>query len=173
MSTGYQFGAGIGQWASILYRMNIRCAAITLCLILLTACSPYQLQGRVVEGKATQVLVVSPNDSRLNEEPVYEATVELTLDPSSISPKRLGQIVTDDRGNFVLDIDATGAGSFMEYDLGILVTAQKHRNVWQTIKLPSAKKRLLVIMTTGSAGPPPPKDILKESLQLKDRFMGQ
>ncbi|MFG0247809.1 MAG: hypothetical protein ACF8OB_02895, partial [Phycisphaeraceae bacterium JB051] len=85
----------------------------------------------------------------------------------------LGTVVSDGNGDFVLDIEAMGAGSFQEYDLGILITAPKHRNLWQTIKLPSAKKRLLVMMKKGAAGPPPPGDILRESLQLKDRFMGQ
>ncbi len=139
----------------------------------LGACSPYQLKGRVVVGSEQLVSQVSANDPRLDEEPLPGATIELTLDPSSISPKRLGTIVSDGNGDFILDIQAMGAGSFQEYDLGILITAPKHRNLWQTIKLPSAKKRLLVMMKRGAAGPPPPGDILKESLQLKDRFMGQ
>lgn len=163
------------QGTSNFRRMILRCSAagMLLCLTFLTACSPYQLRGRVVEGNTERVLIVGADDSRLNEMPVANATVELTLDPSSITPRRLGEVVTDEHGDFVMDVTAMGAGSFQEYDLGILVTAKKHRNVWQTILLPSAKKRLLVIMASGSTGPNPPKDILKESLELKDRFMNQ
>ena len=151
--------------------------AMSLVLLLvgitLGGCSPYQLQGRVVVGSEQLITPVNVNDPRMQEEPLAGATIELTLDPSSISPKRLGTVVSDGNGDFTLDISAMGAGSFQEYDLGILITAPKHRNLWQTIKLPSAKKRLLVMMKKGAAGPPPPGDILKESLQLKDRFMGQ
>ena len=154
--------------------MSIICVtfAALMCLSM-TACSSYQLQGRVVVGLEPQVLIVSPDDKRLDEEPLSAASIELTLDPSSISPKRLGIVTSDENGDFVMPIDAMGAGSFQEYQLGILITAPKHRNVWQTLKLPSAKKRLLVIMAKGPAGPPPPQDIIKESMQLKDRFMGQ
>ena len=160
-------------WASSRRAVSVVVACVVLLSLVMTGCSPYQLQGRIVEGKTPQVLVVNANDKRLSAEPLEGASIELTLDPSSISPQRLGKVVSDENGDFVMPEDAMGAGSFQEYDLGILITAPKHRNIWQTLKLPSAKKRLLVIMATGSAGPPPPQDILKESLQLKDRFMAQ
>ncbi|MBL4700008.1 MAG: hypothetical protein JKX85_02015 [Phycisphaeraceae bacterium] len=163
----------ISQIKPALGRTMILCLMCIVVCVGITGCSPYQLRGKVVMGNQSVLASVSAQDSRLSADPIENATVELTLDPSSISPKQLGQVVTDIHGNFVLDIEAMGAGSFQEYDLGILVTAKNHKNVWQTIKLPSRKKQLLVIMTTGNAGPKPPRDILKESLQLKDRFMGQ
>lgn len=149
------------------------CLLFVLANIHLTGCSPYQLRGRVVMGNQSQVLAVSPKDNRLTADPIENAIIELTLDPSSISPQQLGQLQTNSQGDFVIDVDAMGAGSFQEYQLGILVTAKNHRNIWQTIKLPAADKYLLIIMTTGSSGPAPPKDILKESLDLKDLFMNQ
>lgn len=163
------------SWMNTVMKNGGRCFLLLMILACLglTGCSSYQLQGRVVVGSLSQVLVVSADDARLQEEPLAGATIELTLDPSSITPKRLGTVVSDDQGDFVMPVEAMGAGSFQEYDLGVLITARKHRNVWQTLKLPSAKKRLLVIMAKGSAGPPPPQDIIKESMQLKDRFMGQ
>ncbi|MFG0248993.1 MAG: hypothetical protein ACF8OB_08915, partial [Phycisphaeraceae bacterium JB051] len=72
-------------------------------------CSPYQLHGRVVVGSEQLITVVTDNDARLQEEPLAGATIELTLDPSSISPKRLGTVVSDGNGDFMLDVEAMGA----------------------------------------------------------------
>ena len=149
------------------------CLLLVVSGLVFTGCSPYQLRGRVVMGNQSKVLAVSPKDSRLTADPIENAMVELTLDPSSISPQSLGQLQTDSHGDFVIDVDAMGAGSFQEYQLGILVTAKNHSNIWQTIKLPASDKYLLIIMNAGSSGPAPPKDILRESLDLKDRFMNQ
>jgi|GEM_PF-1911625 len=144
---------------------------LIFCVMQLTACGPYQLRGSVVQGDRSGVWVVHKDDSRLKKMTLQRVSVEVTLDPSSMSPKQLGVAQTDVSGQFDMIVDAMGAGSWQEYDLGILVRHEGYRDLWQTLEMPPRDKRLLIVISPGKGGNLPPTDILKESMELKDKFM--
>ncbi len=151
-------------------------AVVVLLMLVCHGCSPYELRGTVMTGPGAAVVIANANDVRFEDAGLAGASVELVLDPNSISPQRLGTVQTDSQGRFQMGVDALGAGRFQEYNLGLIVTAKGHRNLWRTLKLPMAGKMLLITLRPGAAGrgdPSPPEDILGETLKFKDRFLGQ
>jgi hypothetical protein len=134
--------------------------------LLLVGCAGYRLQGRVVPGPEPAVFVLKAGDRQLDQPGLAGAMVEATLDPSSLSPKRVGTAITDSDGDFELPVDAVGAG-VLEYELGLLARNQDSTTLWQTLDLPPGSRRLLIVLRPGppgKAGPPP--DILEETLEM-------
>ncbi|MDX1681498.1 MAG: hypothetical protein R3336_00125 [Phycisphaeraceae bacterium] len=133
----------------------------------LGGCAPYQLQGVVKSGPGSTVMVVDRDDDRLDSDGMAGAVVELTLDPNSLSPKRVGAAVTDDQGRFTITVGETGAG-FLEYEAGLLVRMDGHKTVWQTLPLPSSRQAVVILMEPGAAGNPRPRDIIEETLEMAE-----
>ena len=146
------------------------CGATCVLLALVAGCSPYQIQGKVIEGAEGLVTVVSPQDRRLNSIGVDGAKVELTLDPTSISPKLLGNISTGHTGRFTLPVGELGAG-MLNYELGVLSTGRGFKSVYQQIPLPGQGKQLLIVLEAGRDRNPPKQDFLKETQQIGEQLL--
>jgi len=137
----------------------------------MTGCSAYRMEGIVVEGPTPAMVLVSENDPRLQSHGMPNAAIELTLDPSSMSPKQLATDITDQSGRFSIPVEAMGAGSWQEYNLGVLCRLKGYVDMWQTMKLPPRNRKLLIIMSPGQGGHRPPSDILNETLRMKDELL--
>lgn len=121
-----------------------------LCLLLLvmSACSSYKLQGRVVRGTGSYIQVVDADDPRLEGAGIAGAQVTVTLDPQRLKRKVIGSTTTDGNGNFSIAIDEPGAG-FLEYDIGIKASGQGLIHALSFMELPSSRRRVLVTLQVG------------------------
>ena len=146
-------------------------AAILLSTLWLGGCGSYEIAGSVVQGTAPGAYVVSASDERLNFMTLNNVAVEFSLDPSSMSPKQLGRAVTDSAGQFRLPVDAMGAGSWQEYEIGVMCNHQGFRGLWQVIELPPLGKKLLIVIAPGKGEIRKPDDVLGETMKLKELLM--
>ena len=133
-------------------------------------CQPYQLTGVVMAGAKARVMAVSADDERLAIFGLDGATVDVTVDPSSMQPRMIGVFSTDRDGRFEIPVDALGAG-FLEYELAVCCRAEGYQTVYQTIQMPSRRKRLLIVMVAGRDTYEPTKDILEETQKLADELL--
>ncbi|MCC7204326.1 MAG: hypothetical protein IT441_04555 [Phycisphaeraceae bacterium] len=120
----------------------------------LTGCASPGIRGLVIEGRPGGVAVLDPSDKQVKDVERYglaEAVVEVTIDPHSGNPERLGAFKTDDQGRFAVPIDKLGAG-LLEYEVGLLVYREGFEPQWKVMKLPSSKKVVLVTLEPGSKG---------------------
>ena len=134
-------------------------------LFFITGCQTYQLQGVVLDGSVAAIIVVNRTDPRLEQPGVPDATVDLTLDPSTLKPIHVGTTTTDEEGRFGIEVDQSGAG-FLEYEAGVLCHVKGYGTVYQTLPLPHDDKRLLIIVGPGKSGQPQPDDVLQETLEI-------
>ena len=81
-------------------------------------------------------MAVSRTDPRLQQTGIPDATVDLTLDPSTLRPIRVGTTITDEHGRFSIEVDQAGAG-FLEYEAGVLCHVNGYGTVYQTLPLPT------------------------------------
>ena len=133
-------------------------------------CQPYQLTGVVLAGAEAKVLAVSADDTRLKTFGLDGATVDVTVDPASMQPHMIGVFSTDRDGRFEIPVDALGAG-FLEYELAVCCRAEGYQTVYQTIQMPSRRKKLLIVMVAGRDTYEPKKDILEETQKLADELL--
>ncbi|MDP6058155.1 MAG: hypothetical protein QGH33_04650, partial [Pirellulaceae bacterium] len=75
-------------------------ASLALAALPMVGCESYRLRGLVTEGSPPSVLLVDANDAQLDRTGLAEATIELVLDPASLSPKPLGTTMSDANGQF-------------------------------------------------------------------------
>ena len=134
-------------------------------ILTLPACAPHTIQGLVAEGRTPAVLLVRADEPRLAQIGLTGAVIELTLDPSSISPKSLGTFRADDEGRFRAALEQSGIG-LLEYELGILCRAAGHRSVYQTMAVPPSDSRLLIILEPGSEKHVPPDDLMEQAKRI-------
>ena len=147
-----------------------------LCLVLLPACSTYQLQGVVVEGPVPGVYVVDAGDARLKHLGVADAQIMATLDPDKIRSKPLPMTLTDDHGRFAITVDEPGAG-LLEYSVALYADAVGYSDAGvDVMPLPGPGKQILVVLSAGrNKRPNKPglktnEDLLREAEQFKKQF---
>jgi hypothetical protein len=145
---------------------------MSLCGFLgLTGCGTYQLQGVVVSGKTPRIEVVDKDDKRLTYGMIEDVTITAIFEPNEMRPKVLDNAITDADGRFSIPIDATGVG-FLEYEVSIAAQGINTLPAEKTIKVPGAGKRVLITLPTGRATRyERPKDILHETMQMKDQLL--
>lgn len=146
-------------------RFPLACCLLMLAVLLLPACSGYQLQGTVVQGPQPAVLVVSKNDPRLNMPGVSGAAVSVTIDPRSLNAEMLSTEIADYDGRFVVDVPHMGAG-VLEYEVEVLCRAGGFLPSARSMKLPGSGKRLLIVMSPGDDTYKPQHDILGETIEM-------
>lgn len=136
----------------------------------LAGCSPYQLEGVVVEGPRPGVAVVDASDPRLRRNVIEDAVLQFTLDPERIRPKRLPPAISDTEGRFAVSVEEAGAG-LLEYEVSVVARKPGYQATTQTLPLPGNKKRLLIVMTPGRDTYRPAEDIVEETMRLGDEWM--
>ena len=135
-----------------------------LCLVG-SACSPYTLRGRVVEGAPASVEVVDPDDPRLSSRPpLPEARLTLTEDPDRLNRRAAGSAVSGPDGRFELRPDAAGAG-VLRIRAGLEARRKGHAPASGEFVLPGRGKRVLVTLPVGRDRAPRPGDFLQETLR--------
>ena len=133
-------------------------------------CSPYQIEGLVVPGRTSEVLMLDADDERLDGPGLDGASVELTLEPQSMSPKPMKTVVTDGEGRFVVPVDKLGAG-FLEYEVAVYCGSEGFQTAYQTLRLPPRGKRLLITMAVGRDTFQPKTDILQETRDMAEELL--
>lgn len=150
--------------------MNLRrlliLTAATLLGGMLTACSGgvYRVQGRVIEGPRSMVLVVPDDDPRLQQPGVAGAAIDLMIDPQSLGRKPGGSEVSMPDGSFAVPVSQFGAG-LLEFQLGVTAFRNGYSPTEQTVVMPNFNKRLLIMMIKGHNSyrrPEDPFDAIKQ-----------
>lgn len=113
-----------------------------------SACSPYVLRGKVIEGRASEVVLVNPDDPRLEAPGVEGARATLHVDPQRAGRKLLAKEASGGGGELEMTIDHFGAG-MIEYDMGLSVRRAGFQRAEGFFKLPTKDQRILVILTPG------------------------
>ena len=137
-----------------------------LCIFALSGCAGYRLQGVVVEGQTPAILLVDKNDSRLKQEGLSGAVVQVTIDPHEMNPKTLAPTPSDERGRFETPVGEVGAG-MLEYQAAIVCRLAGYQASAQEMPLPPSDKRLLIIMAPGADTYHPAPDIWNETMEMK------
>ncbi len=150
-------------------------AACILCLTILsglTGCSPYQMQGIVIEGAVSTIRIVDKDDPRLTEGfGIPMVSIDVTLDPDRLSRKPLQRALTDVGGTFAVTVDEPGAG-YLEYTVRIVVRRDGYNTATHDLLLPGSNQRLLVTLVNGEdTYKPEPPSIMDETLQMGEPYM--
>lgn len=123
--------------------------ALLFSAICLSGCSSYKLQGTVIEGAQSHILVVDQSDSRLQQRGLGGVHITITQSPMSLGRKQVGEGLSNGRGQFSIPISSFGAG-FLEYQMGIVARRKAHVPAQKTMQLPGSDKRLLIILSQGA-----------------------
>lgn len=144
-------------------------------MVMLPACSAYQLRGVVVEGKQPGIYIVDNSDPRLNQVGVADANIDVVLDPDKLRSKNYPTVYTDDFGRFALNIDEPGAG-VLEYSVSVYCNADGYagRDL-ERAPLPASGKQILIVLSAGrgTKGPKPgqpDEDLIGEVDKFKKQF---
>jgi len=138
---------------------------IVLAVLSCCGCGSYQLAGVIVESTSGSVEVISQSDNRATKQGISGASLELTLDPTSMSPKTIAIVTTDADGRFKVDVDELGAG-FLKYRLAILGQAEGYKTHYQEISMPPNGKLLYITLEAGKDQYRPPSDLLHDTLKI-------
>lgn len=116
--------------------------------LLLAACSPHMISGRVVRGDVSYVSVVDKDDPRLSEPGLPGVLLKLELDPGRLSGKSLSQETSGSDGEFNLPVDEPGAG-LIDMEVGLLARRKGFQSAEGVFKVPKGSKRVLIVMSPG------------------------
>ncbi|MDH3583497.1 MAG: hypothetical protein OER86_04710 [Phycisphaerae bacterium] len=117
-------------------------------LALLPACGAYELSGKVIEGAASSVQVVAPDDRRLTAPGLGGILVQATIDPQSLGRKSLAPAVSSADGSFNIGVEEFGAGT-LEYEISVVARHERFQPSFQILPLPGRGRVLLITMTRG------------------------
>lgn len=131
-----------------LSRAAVQCTAIAAIAGALVGCSPYVLRGKVIQGAASEVVIVNPDDPRLEQDGVPGANVSLSVDPSRAQRKLLARQSSGETGELEFRIEELGAG-MIEYDMGLSARRAGFQRAEGYFKLPTKEKRVLIVLTPG------------------------
>lgn len=150
----------------------VRSLTLLAIFVGLAGCQGYRLEGKVVSGLTSSVVMVDKNDPRLNEPGLQGVLVDVTIEPNELRPKNIGADVTDGDGFFGLPVRETGAG-LLEYDASVVATRKGYKTLFWEFRLPPSNQRMLIIMEEGRGGYKPPKDLLRESIEIGEEITPQ
>lgn len=140
-------------------------------LIPVGGCAAYQLRGTVIEGPASTIKVVKPDDARLAEPGLGRTLIAVTVDPRGLDRQHLRPEVADGAGRFAVEIEHFAAG-FLNYDVRVVARLRGHNSAVHTLRLPGRDKRLLIILAHGPDTYRPQDDnLLEETLEMGERYL--
>lgn len=116
--------------------------------ISVSACSPYALRGKVIEGQGSYVTIVDASDPRLAEPGLSGAAVTLVLDPTQLNRKTLASGISGADGEVSLKVDEFGAG-MLEYDVGVYARRRGREPAEGYFRLPGSSQRVLISLAPG------------------------
>ncbi len=137
----------------------------------LAGCSPYQLQGIVIQGTVPGIEIVDQDDARLDYFGVPEAAISVVLDPQRLQPEPIARGQSNKHGQFALPIEQQGAG-FLILDVEVRVSKPAFRSVRQRFDLPARGQRLIVTLPRGEDRPSPDGgNILQDTLREAEPYL--
>lgn len=131
-------------------------------LTLAAGCGQYVLEGKVVEGEASAVQTVTPDDPRLEKPGLGQAQLVLTLDPNSLGRERIASQTVRPDGTFAIPVDVFGAG-FLEHKFSARVRLEGYNSAFEVFMLPGGDQKLLVTLAPGRDQYEEPDEALEES----------
>lgn len=133
-------------------------------VVVVSGCvQPYSIEGKVVRGDYSAVMVVPSSDPRFNGPGVAGARVHLQENPGRPNRETITQGFSGADGTFELVVDRFGAG-WVEMDVGAYVRRDGYAPAFSAFELPRDSYRLLIVLTEG-------RDFdLGESRNLTDGF---
>lgn len=132
-----------------LTKMNQLATGLGLLIItVLGGCSPYQMQGVVIEGTNPGIEIVDRHDLRLEQVGVPSVEIEVRLDPDRFNPELIGRGQSDRDGRFAVPISEPGAG-FLILDVRLIATRERYLTQTERFDLPGSGKRVLITMQGG------------------------
>ena len=135
-----------------------------LCLAA-SACAPYAVRGKVVEGAPAAVEVVDADDPRLTSRPpLPEVRLLLTENPDRLNRRDAGSAVSEPDGRFELRPNAAGAG-VLRIRAGLEARRKGFAPASGEFFLPGRGKRVLVTLPVGLDRDTRPGDFLEETLR--------
>lgn len=129
-----------------------RLIGLSFPLLLLAACGPYKMQGRVVEGDVSYIAVVDKDDPRLKGIGLEGVLLRAQIEPGTLSAKTVAQETSDMKGEFALPVDEWGAG-LIDMEGAVLARRRGFKSAEGTFKLPSSSRRVLVVLAPGQDPP--------------------
>lgn len=143
-----------------------RVVVLSALALVLGACAPYTLKGRVVRGEASYIAVVDDGDPRLDAEGIPGVQLKLTLDPGKLKRKTAAQEVSGASGELSLPVEEAGAG-LLEFDAGLIARKRGYAPAEGFFRLPGGGKRILVVLTPGrddesASGPETGDDLMRQ-----------
>ncbi|MBL0928360.1 MAG: hypothetical protein IBJ11_12040 [Phycisphaerales bacterium] len=113
----------------------------------LAGCGSPTITGRVIDGPQPYAMLVDPDDPRLQEAGVGEATVHLVLDPNWDRKTRwLDRARTDADGRFVIEVPRAFP-KFMGDQFGLQAAAEGYVGAEWYGPMPPDHKVLLMVVT--------------------------
>jgi hypothetical protein len=146
-------------------RMTRLGAILAACLAAGGCAGSHRVQGRVIEGPRSMVLVVDQNDPRLNQPGIPGVAIDLMIDPQSLNRKPGGSEVSMADGSFAVPVQEFGAG-VLEYQLGVVAVRNGFAPTETTAAMPAFHQRLLILMVKGQNNYRKPEDPLDAIRQL-------
>ena len=142
--------------------------ASLLALMLLSGCSAYMLQGKVVRGEVSDIELVYAGDERLSGPAAGGVEVRVTRDPTTMNRKLVGRTRSDAGGEFVIIMEDFGTGWMQEQWL-VQAVGPGYQNAETMMELPSknSKWRILVTVAQGVSEPIRDNDIMEDLEQFK------
>jgi hypothetical protein len=131
-------------------------------LTLAAGCGQYVLEGKVVEGDASAVQAVPPDDPRLEKPGLGQAQIVLTLDPQSLGRERIASSTVQPDGSFAIPVDVFGAG-FLEHEFGARARLDGYNAAYDVFMLPGGNQKLLITLAPGRDTYDEPDEALEES----------
>lgn len=123
-----------------------------LCLaglsMLLAACSPYTLRGKVIQGDASYVTIVNPDDPRLAQSGLSGTHLRLVLDPLRLNRKDIATGYSGANGEIEMPVEEFGAGT-LQFDVGFYARRNGFNSAEGYFRLPGSGKRILVVLAPG------------------------
>lgn len=138
-------------------------ALAMLCVVGLSGCGGYSIQGRVVEGDFSIMSFVPADDPRLAEPGLANVRVEVYRDPEKPNIQLAGSQVSDGTGHFDLPLSGFGAGWLVE-QWRIEARRGGFQDADTMVALPDSGRnlRLLIIMAPGASNASPREDLMEE-----------
>ena len=149
-------------------RIGLAAAACVATAAGLCGCSPYIVQGKVIEGDVSYIAVVDASDARLQGRGLSGASVEIWTDPEKLNRRRVATNVSDSDGSFSLPFGETGAG-VLDYEVSVLARREGYSGAEIITPLPSSSKRLLIMMKPGASRLPKETETLMEQYRRFSR----
>ncbi|HWB18916.1 MAG TPA: hypothetical protein VG711_01335 [Phycisphaerales bacterium] len=124
----------------------IRCAALMLTAMAMTACGGYTFRAKVIQGPISEISFMAADDPRIQQPGISGVWVAAFRDPQSPDRKMYGGMLSNSNGDVTFPIQGFGAG-WLEEQWEVQATLKGYRRVKTNITLPSDSKKTWVLIT--------------------------